>query len=82
MIKKIMNYIEYKKRLRLLKMIAVNKLTDFVINNDSYIVGFNKLLLSMANSDNAEELQKILNDYVAALNATIKVNKSLNKDEK
>ena len=82
MIKKIVNYIEYKKRLRLLKVIAVNKLTDFVINNDSYIVGFNKLLLAMANSDNAEELQKILNDYVTALDATIKVNKSLNKDEK
>lgn len=82
MIKKIMNYIEYKKRLRLLKMIAVNKLTDLVVNNDSYIVGFNKLLLAMADSNNAEELQKMLNDYITTLDATIKANKSFSKDEK
>lgn len=82
MIKKIMNYIEYKKKLRLLKMIAVNKLTDFVINNDTYITGFNKFLLAISDSDNAEELQKTLNEYITTLDATLKANKVLNKDEK
>ena len=82
MIKKFINYIKYKKKLRLLKMIAVNKLTDFVINNDSYITGFNKLLLAMADTNNTEELLKTLNAYVTALDATLKANKVLNKDEK
>ena len=82
MIKKLINYIKYKKKLRLLKMIAVNKLTDFVINNDSYITGFNKLLLAIADTNNAEELLKTLNEYVTVLGATLKANKVLNKDEK
>lgn len=82
MIKKFINYIKYKKKLRLLKMIAVNKLTDFVINNDSYITGFNKLLLAIADTNNAEELLKTLNEYVTVLGATLKANKVLNKDEK
>ena len=63
-------------------MIAVNKLTDFVINNDSYITGFNKLLLAIADTNNAEELLKTLNEYVTVLGATLKANKVLNKDEK
>lgn len=82
MIKKFINYIKYKKKLRLLKMIAVNKLTDFVINNDSYITRFNKLLLAMADTNNTEELLKTLNAYVTAFDATLKANKVLNKDEK
>lgn len=82
MIKKFINYIKYKKKLRLLKMIAVNKLTDFVINNDSYITGFNKLLLAIADTNNAEELLKTLNEYVTVLGATLKANNVLNKDEK
>ena len=82
MIKKFINYIKYKKQLRLLKMIAVNKLTDFVINNDSYITGFNKLLLAMADTNNTEELLKTFNAYVTTLDATLKANKVLNKDEK
>ena len=32
MFKKIINYIEYKKKVRILKMIAVNQLTNFVVN--------------------------------------------------
>lgn len=62
-------------------MIAVNKLTDFIINKDTYIIGFNKLLITIANSDNAEELQKLVNDYIATLDTTIKANKVTNKEK-
>lgn len=80
MIKKIKNHIEYKKKVKLLKMIAVNNLTNFVINKNDYVVGFNKLLLTMANTDNADELQKTLNDYLTALKATVKANDVLGKE--
>lgn len=82
MIKKIKNHIMYKKKLKLLKMIFVNKLSDFVINNNNYVVGFEKLLLTMANSDNASELQKMLDDYITTLKATVTVNKVTSEKEK
>lgn len=81
MIKKIINHFEYRKKIKLLKMIAVNKLTDFVINKDTYIIGFNKLLITIANNDNAEELQKLVNDYITTLDATIKANKVMNEEK-
>ena len=62
MIKKIINHIEYKKKVKLLKMIAVNQLTNFVVNKTDYIEGFEKLLLTMAKSDDAVELQKLLKE--------------------
>lgn len=58
MIKKIKSYIEYKKKVKLLKMIAVNKLVNILVNKSDYIVGFEKLLLTMAKSDDAGELHK------------------------
>ena len=64
MIKKIINYIEYKKKVKLLKMFAINQLTNFVVNKTDYIAGFEKLLLTMSASNDAEELQKLLNDYI------------------
>ena len=70
MIKKIINYIGYRKKLRLLKMIAVNQLTNLVVNKTDYIAGFEKLLLTMAKSDDATELQKLLNDYVDLVKKT------------
>ena len=69
-IKKIKNHIEYKKKVKLLKVIAVNQLTSFVINKTDYIVGFEKLLLAMAKSDDATELQKLLNNYVDLVKKT------------
>ena len=70
MIKKIANYIEYRKKVKLLKMIAVNQLTSFVVNKADYVAGFEKLLLTMAKSDDATELQKLLNDYVDLVKKT------------
>lgn len=70
MIKKIINHIEYRKKVKLLKMIAVNQLTNFVVNKTDYIAGFEKLLLTMAKSDDATELQKLLNDYVDLVKKT------------
>ena len=70
MIKKIINHIEYRKKVKLLKMIAVNQLTNFVVNKTDYIAGFEKLLLTMAKSDDAVELQKMLNEYIDLVKMT------------
>lgn len=70
MITKIKNHIEYKKKLKLLKMIAVNQLTNIVVNKADYINGFLKLLLVASETDNAEELQKMVNDYVELVRKT------------
>jgi hypothetical protein len=70
MIKKIINYIEYRKKIKILKMIAVNQLTNFVVNKTDYIAGFQKLLLTMAKSDDATELQKLVNEYMELVNKT------------
>lgn len=67
MLKKIKNYIEYKKKIKLLKIIFVNQLTNLVINKNDYIVGFQKLLLTMASSEDASKLQEMLNNYVDTL---------------
>lgn len=69
-IEKIKNHIEYKKKLKLLKMIAVNQLTNFVVNKNDYINGFQKLLLTASETDNAEELQKMLKDYMELVRKT------------
>ena len=83
MIKKIINHIEYRKKVKLLKMIAVNQLTNIVVNKADYIAGFEKLLLTMAQSDNATELQKLLNDYVGLVKKTKIANDVIaNKDTK
>ena len=70
MIKKIINHIEYRKKVKLLKMIAVNQLTNIVVNKTDYVVGFEKLLLTMAKSDDATELQKLLNNYMDLVKKT------------
>ena len=82
MITKIKNYIEYKKKLKLLKMIAVNQLTNLVINKNDYINGFQKLLLTASKTDNAEELQKMLKDYMELVRKTKIANDVIaNKDK-
>lgn len=70
MIKKFINYIEYRKKVKILKMIAVNQLTSFVVNKTDYIAGFQKLLLTMAKSDDAAELQKLVNEYMELVKKT------------
>lgn len=81
MFKKIVNYIEYKKKVKILKMIAVNQLTSFFVNKTDYIAGFEKLLLTMAKSDDAAELQKLLNEYVDLVKKTKIANDVVNKDK-
>lgn len=82
MITKIKNHIEYKKKLKLLKMIAVNQLTNLVINKNDYINGFQKLLLTASETDNAEELQKMLKDYMELVRKTKIANDVIaNKDK-
>lgn len=77
-IKRIMNHIEYRKKVKLLKIIAVNQLTNFVVNKTDYIAGFEKLLLTMAKSNDATELQKLLNDYVDLVKKTKIANDVMN----
>ena len=81
MIKKIIAHIEYKKKVKLLKMIAVNQLTNIVVNKNDYITGFEKLLLTMAKSDDASELQKMLNEYVDLVKKTKIANDVFNKEK-
>ena len=42
-------------------------MTNLVINKNDYIVGFQKLLLTMASSEDASKLQEMLNNYVDTL---------------
>ena len=79
MIKKFIEWIEYRKKVRILKMIAVNQLTNFVVNKTDYIAGFEKLLLTMAKSDDAAELQKLLNDYMDLMKKTKIANEVVSK---
>lgn len=81
MIKKIINHIEYKKKVKLLKMIAVNQLTNIVVNNVDYVSGFQKLLLTMSKSNDATELQKLLDDYVDLVKKTKIANDVINKEK-
>lgn len=64
MFKKIYHHIIYKKKLKTLKIYAVNQAINFIANNADYVEGFKKLLLTASASDNAEELQKMLNEFV------------------
>ena len=81
MIKKIKNHIEYKKKVKLLKMIAVNQLTNIVINKADYVAGFEKLLLTMAKTVADADAQQVLNDYVDLVKKTKIVNDVVNKDK-
>lgn len=81
MIKRIINHIEYKKKVKLLKMIAVNQLTNFVVNKTDYIAGFEKLLLTMAKTITDADSQQVLNEYVDLVKKTKIANDVLNKEE-
>ena len=64
MFKKIYHHIIYKKKLKTLKIYAVNQAVNFIANKADYVEGFQKLLLTASATDNAEELQKMLNEFV------------------
>ena len=81
MFKKIKMHLEYKKKVKILKMVVVNQLTNIVISKHDYLVGFEKLLITMANTDNTEELQKTLNDYLEVLKATVTANKVMDEEK-
>lgn len=70
MIKRIKNYIDYRRKLKFLKMYTIFTLSNFVINKADYINGFQKLMLTASKTDNAEELQKLLNDYMDLVKKT------------
>lgn len=71
MIKRIKNRILYKKRVRLLKVYAVNTLVTLTINNGEFINGFQKLLLALNDTKTNTEVNNMLLDYLK----TIKDNK-------
>ena len=81
MLKKIINHIEYRKKVKLLKMVAVNQLTNIVVNNVDYVSGFQKLLLTMSKSNDATELQKLLDDYLDLVKKTKIANDVINKEK-
>ena len=70
MIKKIINHIEYRKKVKLLKMIAVNQLTNIVVNKADYVAGFEKLLLTLSQTLTDEQSKNALNDYVDLVKKT------------
>lgn len=64
MFKKIYHHFIYRKKLKTLKIYAVNQAINFIANKADYVEGFQKLLLTASASDNAEELQKLLNNFI------------------
>ena len=64
MFKKIYHHIIYKKKLKTLKIYVVNQAINFIANNADYVEGFKKLLLTASASDNAEELQTMLDEFI------------------
>ena len=81
MFKKIYHHIIYKKKLKTLKVYAVNQAINFIANNAGYVEGFKKLLLTASASDNAEELQKLLNEFVDLARKT-KIINDVEKEKK
>lgn len=81
MIKKIIRHIEYRKKVKILRMYTVNQLTNLLVSKGDYVLGFQKLLLTASKSDNAEELQKMLNDFMDLANRTKNVNDVVNKSK-
>lgn len=82
MLKKIKNHIEYRKKVKLLKTIAINQLVNLAVNKKDYVTGFEKLLLTMSKTDNADELQKLLSNFVDLAGKTKLANDVINKAEK
>ena len=78
MFKKIYHHIIYRKKLKTLKIYAVNQAINFIANKTDHVEGFQKLLLSASKSDNAEELQKMLNEFIDLAGKTSVANGVIN----
>ena len=81
MFKKIYHRIIYKKKLKTLKIYAVNQAINFIANKADYVEGFQKLLLTASATDNAEELQKMLNEFVDLARKTKIANEVIDKNK-
>lgn len=81
MIKKIIDHIEYRKKVKLLKMIAVNQLTNIVVNKVDYVAGFEKLLLTLSQTLTDEQSKNALNDYIDFAKKTKIANDVVGKSE-
>lgn len=79
MIKKIYHHFIYKKKLKTLKIYAVNQAINFIANKADYVEGFQKLLLTAFATDNAEELQKMLNEFIDLARKTKVINNVVNE---
>ena len=80
-IRRIINHFTYRKKLKLLKVYAVNQLSSIIINNMDYVEGFKRLLLTASKSDNAEELQNMLNEFIDLSNKVRIANKVINEKQ-
>lgn len=63
MINKIKNYIEHKRKIKLLKIYAVNQIANIVVNYSDYLGGFQKLLLAANNTDDINELKNLAKEF-------------------
>ena len=79
MFKKIYHHFIYRKKLKTLKVYAVNQAINFIANKADYVEGFQKLLLTASKLDNAEELQKTLNEFIDLARKTKIVNDVVNE---
>ena len=78
MIKNFITYLSYRRKLRLLKIILVNHIMHIVVNNNDFIVGFERLLSTLATNENTTEYMKIVNDYFQTIKSTTNVNNAIN----
>lgn len=72
MIKRIKERIAYRKKVKMLKIFAVNTITNFVVNNGAYINGIQKILLEVNDAENSKDIQNIL---VKTLESIVEKNK-------
>ena len=79
MFKKIYHHFIYRKKLKTLKIYAVNQAINFIANKADYVEGFKKLVLTASASDNAEELQKMLNEFIDLARKTKIINDVANE---
>ena len=79
MFKKIYHHFIYRKKLKTLKIYAVNQAINFIANKTDYVEGFQKLLLTASKLDNAEELQKTLNEFMDLARKTKIANNVVNE---
>lgn len=65
----IKNYIIYKKKVRLLKMYAVNQLTKIIVDNDAYVNTFNKLVNYISENPSNLDLEKLVQEISKSNNS-------------